>query len=170
MGTGNKTKYINGISYMEQISGKIFVHYFEENDLDELNKKTNNYIKLVNPTEIKSDNKEFNKNNKFNIDLLNKYYGNNCVFNLGLSYYSEIVISLANMINYIQKNNSSLLNQLNIPKFDNNDRMCINPQSLEQLNIKSLYKILNQCKTKMGSRKLYKILCNPYNNYHDIIN
>ena len=96
-----------------------------------------------------------------------------------LSVFPQACFSLCFLLNYIQKHNKSVIENLKHPVFDNNNNnVFIGTHSLKQLHILnnerkdklgSILNFVNKCKTNMGRRLLKDKLLHPIKN-QDILN
>jgi len=91
-----------------------------------------------------------------------------------LSIFPQACFSLCFLLNYIQKHNKSVIENLKKPIFDNNNNnIFIGTHSLKQLHILnnqrkdklgSILNFVNKCKTNMGRRLLKEKLLHPIKN------
>ncbi len=90
---------------------------------------------------------------------------------IGLEKHEHARISLCILFQYIYEHNPRLLNRIDVPKYwELNDHLLLSHNSYEQLNLysndksMSVYDVLNQTSTSMGSRLLHDKLLHPIAN------
>ena len=134
----------------------------------ELSLNTN--IKVIN----KKINVEFTKNNCQNTFLNNIFTFNNLlspIENLNIEKYPNHIICYIEMLNYIKNINNNLIYKIQLPIINNGKILKLSNNTITQLNLlsnetntykyNSIYDLLNNCNTNMGSRLLKYRLLNP---------
>lgn len=99
------------------------------------------------------------KTSSYQKQFLEQIYGKNNICNEVVSKALPIFI---HSIDYIFKTKPQILKTLSLPTISNDTRYCkLNGDSLVQLHVAELIKILDKCKTNMGSRLLSSQLYFP---------
>jgi DNA mismatch repair protein MutS len=96
--------------------------------------------------------------------LLEQIYNieNNVLETLELEFLNWARLSLILLLEYVQNHQPRLLEQLKKPTlFTSNNYLYLGNRALEQLNISSLFNIINFTKTAIGKRFLHNQLTNP---------
>jgi len=161
----------------------IMIHDYEENN------KINEILQFIDYQDIKMHNIRLNdKNNEKTIqalkcekqiwqqEILTKFYKMND-FNVffesyRLKEYSWATQSFIYLLNFIEKHNNNLVENLNPPEYDKtDDKVFLATHSLKQLNIisqhhqksklSSLEMFLNNCYTNMGKRLFHYHILHP---------
>jgi len=138
-------------------------------------------LQLTLNTNIKINNKklniEFTKNIIQNTFLNNIFNFNNLlspIENLNLEKYPNHIICYIEMLNYIKNINNNLIYKIQKPIINNGKILKLTNNTITQLNLlsndtnnykyNSIYDLLNNCNTNMGSRLLKYRLLNPIYN------
>lgn len=130
---------------------------------------------------------------KYQKELLNKVYSHlivassnnkqNIFEELNIEKFTFARISLCFILNYVYENNKNVLSKINLPEtIKSNDNLYLGNNVLQQLNIfktdythvsigtkfDSVFKLVNNTRTPMGSRYLKKQLCEPTFNVDEL--
>lgn len=185
--------YTNGkkifVSLCDISTGKFFL--IVENDIEN---NMNTILSKYDPTEILviegENNRVFGnipvqiiqksvKNKEYAEEIVKEFYAIKNIDSLGLISKSEEIIPIAMIIMYIKETQLMDPKHIEKPVFVSlNSTMILDRATIRNLEIinnaytgsieNSLFYILNQCKTRMGTRLLYSWLLNPLINKNEI--
>jgi len=158
------------------------INKYEINEVIYLSNNDNiNISKIINDNQIKIykiENNESFKNVNYQKCFIEKYFKEiNTIETIFLNY-PDIVYSLINLLNFVSKCDSEILDKLKTPELTiNKYTTIINYDTIYQLNLinneynnkyKSIYNLIDNCITLMGKRLLKQRLLNPINDINEL--
>lgn len=156
----------------------------EINIINRLNSLFSKYTETIRNVNISDETSTLSKRafncckQNYQFEIIKQYYESSNLYNEICNKIREnpcMINSFTFLLDFINKQNSDLINKIQFPKFNNNTEYLITENhSLTQLNIisdfrdkskyNSLVSFLNQCVTSMGSRSFKDILTQPITN------
>lgn len=182
----NTEKYKKGIevnlslsiTLLNIITGEVILtEIYSENWEDEFQRLINVYspneILMVNEmldlniVKIKLETNKSFDNITFQNKFFEQIYKNNSNLDiieyLGIERYPSLITSLIYTLDYIHKQNSSILENIKKPVLlDNKSNLILNGDTIVQLHLNDLFNTINFCKTKMGEGILKNNLFQPF--------
>lgn len=147
----------------------------KEDEKKEVNKETNTN-KEINKEKQRISNATYKKLSYQNEFLKKVFDPDNTLINnispieyLNLHFYSDLVYIFVECLQFAYEHDHSIIKKIKIPEIlSDTDILVLNNDSMYQLNVNDIFKLVNKTQTNMGKRELKSRLLRPITNISEI--